>query len=161
MRPRRGNRVGEVVCVLVAQMSKVAPGVGILMNKQGSDTTDEIDAAKLNDGTSDGIPCGGWNGVPRSADCHQQHRQHFSVDVPAVFDESCFRQPAHGECIAAVQHPLPIHAVIQSGGQRMNTKIAAENTGDTTECRRARERCRSKTTPSRKSLATFNVQKVI
>ena len=53
----------------------------------------------------------------RRANGQQDHAGQFRKRVPAMRKKSAFRLPAMRERLAAVEHPLPIHSLVDLGGQ--------------------------------------------
>jgi len=65
--------------------------------------------------------CG--DGVGGRTDGEEVHHHQFAVVVPTGGDEAGFGTPAHGEGLAAVEHPGPVDAIVELSGERSNLGI--------------------------------------
>ena len=113
----RGDGVGEVVGVGVALAGEVEPGVGELVDEEGISSADVGVRAEGHWGARKGAPGLGGDGMGGRTDGEEVEHHQFGVVVPACGDEAGLGTPAHGEGLAAVEHPWPVDAVVELCGE--------------------------------------------
>ena len=118
-----GDRVLEVVGVVVALAGEVKPGMRVLMDEERIAAGDEVEGAIADFGAGEGVPGAGWDGVSAGADGEEVEHHELAVVVPAGIDEACGGVPAHGEGGAAVEHPGPLDALVEAGGEVLDTTV--------------------------------------
>src|SRR5579885_385190 len=156
-----GNGVGEVVGVQVALIAIVTPGVRVLVNKERSKSADVVDTAELHQRALERIPGLCRNGMRGRADGQQIHGHQLGVDVPAVLEEAEVWQPAHGKRCAAVEHPWPVNAAVEGGGQRFDARIALKILPAGEHAAEKQSGVNGGKLAAKHTLAAFHVNKVV
>ena len=110
----------EIVSVAVAFAAEVYPGVRRLMNEERSGRADVAQVAVFVDRPGPRFPGGCRNWMRRRPDRHQVHALQFGVGIPARLQESRFGLQSVVEARATVQHPLPVDALVNLGGELAN-----------------------------------------
>ena len=112
-----GDGVGEVVGEGVALAGKIEPRMGELVDEEGISAADVGVWAEGHAGAREGVPGVGRHGMGRRADGEKVEHHQLGVVVPASRDEADLGPPAHGEGLAAVEHPGPVDAVVELRGE--------------------------------------------
>src|SRR5580698_4888132 len=120
---RSSDRIIEVVCVSVLLVAKVEPGVRILMSEERIVSADVGVSLKTDGWAREGVPgtCRDWKS--RRANGEQVNHHQFAVSVPPGGQEAALRSPPHRECGAAIEHPWPVHALVDLRGQVLDLRI--------------------------------------
>ena len=121
-----GDGVGEVVGVAVALVAEVVPGVAVLVGEEGVVAAD-VGEAVVGDGLAlPGIPAGGRDGVGGRADGQQVDHHELAEVAPACAKKTILGMPAHGEGGSTVEHPGPVDAVVDEGGELVDLGVVVK-----------------------------------
>ena len=113
LRERGEDGVAEIVRVGVPQVAEVDVGMGELVDEELG-ALDEVETVIGSDrGAGPGVPIGRRQGSLDGAHAEEAQHHVLRVAVPAVPGESLFVVPGHGQRLAVVQEPLPVHVADQ------------------------------------------------
>ena len=115
--------VGKVIGIRVGFVAEVEPGMRILMRKERIVAADVVEAGVVDDGTREADPALRRHRMSRRTDREQVDHHQLAIVVPARFEKARVRLPAHGEGLAAIEHPWPVHALIDRRGQLLNPRV--------------------------------------
>ena len=107
-----GYGVLEEVGIGIAFPAKVEPGLRILVGEERIVPGDVLQPLILDHGPRPGFPGVGGYGVGRRPNREQVDHHELAVVLPAGGEEATFRIPAHGERLAAIEHPRPVNAFV-------------------------------------------------
>src|ERR1700675_4019622 len=82
------------------------------MSKQWIVAGNIFEFLKLNFGTRPRLPRFARNRMRRRTNGEQVNHHKLAIMFPARAQETAFRLPSHGERFAAIEHPRPIHALV-------------------------------------------------
>ena len=120
MRLRRQDGVLEVVGMTIPSATEIKPGMGILVNKERILRTDEANAVILKHRALPGVPASGRNRMRRGSDGQEVGQHQLAVVIPIGVEKTGLRLPAQAEDVVTVQHPPPIHSLIDLASELSN-----------------------------------------
>ena len=113
----REDGIAPVIGVGIAFVAKIDPRVGILIGEQSRAAQISAAGIRRQRSSAPRLPRFGGDRMRRGPDGEQVEDHVFAVIVPARFQKTGFRRPAHRKCPAIVQHPRPVDAFIKFRGQ--------------------------------------------
>src|ERR1700675_747134 len=93
------------------------------MSKQWIVARNVFEFLKLHCWTRPCLPRFARNRMRRRANGKQVNHHELSIMFPPRTQETAFRLPSHGERFAAIEHPRPIHALVDCGCEILNLGI--------------------------------------
>ena len=111
------HRVLKIVRVCIAFFAEIEPGMRILVSEQRVVTRDVFDALEVDPGPCPGVPRVGRDWMRWRADRQKIDHHQFAVVVPAGREKAGFRMPTHGKRLASIQHPWPVHTLVDPGSK--------------------------------------------
>ena len=109
--------IGEIVGIAVAASPKIKPSVRILMDEKRGPGADIPYAVVFKSRPGPRRPSRCGQSVSFGAQTQKINHHVLAVTVPAGFNEAVLRGPAHRKSAVALQHPKPIDALENGGGQ--------------------------------------------
>src|ERR1700674_1603007 len=117
------NRVRKVIGICIALMAKIKPRLRALMSKQRIIAGNIFEFLKLHSRTCPCLPRFARNRMRRRTNSQQVNHHELAIMFPARAQETALRLPSHGERFAAVEHPRPIHALVDRSSKILDLGI--------------------------------------
>src|ERR1700734_3079225 len=113
MGTRRDDGVDEIIGISIASLCEVEPCVRVLMNKERIVSADVGVWSEINLRPREIVPMIRRYRMLWRADGEKVHHHQLAIVVPTGINEARIGAPAFGKCLAGVEHPRPLDALVE------------------------------------------------